>query len=177
MEIDWKLKEADGGLAVEVAIHFPGPTLTVDDLEGITAWLRETRDRFETTETKPEKAEQAPVQPRVKTPKERKTLVTRTPVSKLAEPPNGKPTQPAAGKTTQERVSHTDKIRNFLAGSSGASTPRIAAETGVSYGTTGALLSQMVKAGKVRRVGEETYKGRTLQTYALVEAEPEQAGS
>lgn len=169
MDINWKLKEVDSGWMLEMHIRFDHPQLSIEDLDSISAWLRNTRDHFGGTETKVSNGEPAIVAQMVKIPKKRKPPVARKIVSAPVKPLNGNP-KPAAVKTEIGRISHTDKIIRCLTGSAGASAHRVAAETGVNYGSVSALLSQMVKSGKARLSGEESYKGRTLKTYALVDS-------
>lgn len=170
MDINWKLKEVDSGWTLDMSIRFDHPQLSIEDLDAISAWLRNTRAHFEgAPETESQNGESETFAKIVKMPRKRKPPVDRKIVSVPVEPLNGK-SKPAAVKTQVGRINHTAKIIQNLAGSAGASAHRVAAETGVSYGTASSLLSQMVKAGKARLAGEESYKGRTLKTYALVDS-------
>lgn len=170
MDINWKLKEVESGWTLEMSIRFDHPQLSIEDLDTISTWLRNTQAHFlDAPETKAENGASATLVENVKMLRKRKPPVARKIASEPVKPLNGKP-KPAAVETQEVRISHTDKIIQYLFGSAGASAHRVAAETGVSYGTASALLSQMVKSGKARLAGEESYKGRDLKTYALVDS-------
>lgn len=164
MEIDWKLREVNGGWTVETAIRFDHAQLAIDDLDAISAWLRLTSDHFKATDAKPvdgkPEVEELPA-----------TKPTPVIVPLIAKAPakshNGTLPKRAAAAAPPAKRPQTGRVMKYLTDWGSASALQISDDTGLAEQATMAILSRLVKIGKVQQTGRKDYKGKSRKVYAL----------